>query len=84
MSNFSFSHSVFKKLVQQTRKKPELVWERVNKKIYIPLYHLLPFKCECLLILFETEEFLSCDWLVLLLKTLWPMGGKYVYVQTGF
>ena len=29
-SNFSFSHSVFKILVLQTRKKPRLVWERVN------------------------------------------------------
>ena len=29
-SNFSFSHCVFKRLVQQTRKKPGLVWERVN------------------------------------------------------
>ena len=30
MSSFSFSHSVFKRLVLQTRKKPGLVWERVN------------------------------------------------------
>ena len=29
-SNFSFSHSVFKRLLLQTRKKPGLVWERVN------------------------------------------------------
>ena len=29
-SNFSFSHSVFKRLVQQTRKKTGLVWERMN------------------------------------------------------
>ena len=29
---FSFSHSVFKILVPQTRKKPGLVWERVNEK----------------------------------------------------
>ena len=31
-SNFSFSHIVFKRLVQLTRKKPGLVWESV--KIY--------------------------------------------------
>ena len=29
-SNFSFSHSVFKRLVLQTRKKQGLVWERVT------------------------------------------------------
>ena len=29
-SNFSFSYSVFKRLVMQTRKKARLVWERVN------------------------------------------------------
>ena len=28
--NFSFSHSVFKRLVQQTCKNQGLVWERVN------------------------------------------------------
>ena len=31
-SNSSFSHSVFNRLVQQTRKKSDLVWERVNPK----------------------------------------------------
>ena len=30
MSNFSFSCSVFKRLVLQTREKPGIVWERVN------------------------------------------------------
>ena len=30
MSNFSFSHSVFKKLVLQTYLKPRFVWERVS------------------------------------------------------
>ena len=30
LSNFSFSHSVFKRLVQQTHKKPGLVCERVK------------------------------------------------------
>ena len=30
VSNFSFSHSVFKILVLQTRKKPGLNWERVK------------------------------------------------------
>ena len=29
-SNFSFSKSVLKRLVQQTRKKQGLVWERVK------------------------------------------------------
>ena len=29
-SNFSFSHSVFKRLVLQTRKNKGLFWERVN------------------------------------------------------
>ena len=29
-SNFSFSHSVLKRLVLQTPKKPGLVWERVK------------------------------------------------------
>ena len=29
-SNFSFSHSVFKRLILQTHKKPGLVWEWVN------------------------------------------------------
>ena len=29
-SNFSFSHRVFKRLVLQTRKKPGIVWERVE------------------------------------------------------
>ena len=31
--NFSFSLSVFKRLVLQRRKKPGLVWERVNKHL---------------------------------------------------
>ena len=31
-SNFSFYHSVFKRLVLQTCKKPGLVWERVKDK----------------------------------------------------
>ena len=30
MSNFSFSHSVFKRLVLQTPEKPGCVWERVK------------------------------------------------------
>ena len=34
-SNFSFSHSVFERLVLQTRKKPGLVWERVNSLISV-------------------------------------------------
>ena len=29
-SSFSFSHRGFERLVQQTGKKPGLVWERVN------------------------------------------------------
>ena len=33
MSNFSFSHSVFKGHILQTRKKPGLVWERVNRSL---------------------------------------------------
>ena len=30
MSNFSLSHSVFKRLVRQISKNPELVWGRVK------------------------------------------------------
>ena len=30
MSNFSFSHSIFKRLLLQTRKKKGLVWGRVK------------------------------------------------------
>ena len=37
-SNFSFSHSVFKRLVQHRRKKPWLVWliENVGKEMNLP------------------------------------------------
>ena len=35
MSNFSFSHSVFKRLLLQTCKNSRLVWERIN------LHHIL-------------------------------------------
>ena len=30
MSNFSFSHSIFKRVVMQKYKKPELVWKRLK------------------------------------------------------
>ena len=39
-SDFSFSHSVFKRLVPQTHKKPGLVWERVKRFSKLnPLLH---------------------------------------------
>ena len=50
MSNFSFSHSVFKKLVLQTR-KPGPVWKRVNmlenmvekgEKCWLPVFYSFP------------------------------------------
>ena len=41
MSNFSFSHSVFKRLVLQTRKKQGHVWERVEVLPQNPALHQL-------------------------------------------
>ena len=38
-SNFSFSHSVFKRLVLQARKKQRLVWER--DIVYANSIHLI-------------------------------------------
>ena len=41
MSNFYFSHSIFKRHVLQTEKKPGLVWERINvvKTEYFAVEH---------------------------------------------
>ena len=43
-SNFSFSHSVFKRLVLQTCKKSGLVWEKVkqNRYILVSFYNVGP------------------------------------------
>ena len=43
-SNFSFSHSVFKRLVMQTRKKPGLVSEKANTLQYDKILDLSKFK----------------------------------------
>ena len=40
-SNFSFSHSVFKRLILQTHKKPGLVWERVKCTLKCPQFVLI-------------------------------------------
>ena len=40
-SNFSFSYSVFKSLVLQTRKKTGLVWEKVKKSMFQKKKYLL-------------------------------------------
>ena len=40
MSNFSFSHSVFKRLVLQTCKNQGLFGKGLNENIYIPLFNL--------------------------------------------
>ena len=48
MSNFSFSHSVFKSLVKQSRKKPGLVRERVKERPQNPIIEIDSFSIHAL------------------------------------
>ena len=46
MSNFSFFNRVFKRLVQQTRKKQGLVWESVKRKLFTKQQNFSHIKIE--------------------------------------